>query len=319
MEVPFNPPIWLRPPMVQTALASAKFRIRGTEAMEQASESRTLTAANGKRTTCLMAEHPNPKGLVILFHGWLGSPQSSYARATAGYLFDQGYSICRMTLFEHGESAMMNPEFIHSARDAELFDVVSQIVGEDSTGHVALMGYSLGANFALRVASRMEKGALAQVFAVSPLIDPVSAAPGIDANPLIRRYFVKKLRAWLEVKAEAFPDRYEIADLIGRDSVSSMSDDIVTRWTEFDNLTDYFNAYRLRESHFANCPAPIALLTAQDDIIVKASEVKAVAQGAGVHLRITQYGGHNGFFENVYGLPLHDRMMAQMLARREKP
>ncbi|WP_152563353.1 YheT family hydrolase [Ruegeria halocynthiae] len=312
----FAPPTLLRPAMVQTALASARFRKSRSAVLEAASRHVTLDVGAGLQTTCLYAPNPAAKGLVILLHGWLGTPQSAYVVSTAKYLYAQGYSVCRMTLPEHGDAIALNSDFLHAARTDELYRAVEQVAAWAEAQPVGLVGYSLGGNFALRVARGLRDRPIPQltrIYAVSPLFNPASAAVMIDGNPLLRSYFTRKLRKWLRDKNAAFPDQYPIADILGCSTITDMSHLIVGRWTGFAHLSDYFAAYQLAAGDMRGCPLPLTIFGAHDDPVVDAADVAKLRDMSGVDLHLSARGGHNGFCDTLAGPSYFDRVIAQTL------
>ncbi|GAB5435813.1 alpha/beta fold hydrolase [Falsiruegeria mediterranea] len=312
----FVPPVWLRSPVVQSALASAKFRKRGATDLEGAAQYHLLTGGSGARTSCLLSCHPQSRGLVVILHGWLGSVQSAYVVSTAKFLFRQGFSVCRVNLLEHGDSVTLNPGFHHAAEDADLFDAIAAATGLTDDETVSLIGYSLGGNFALRVARRLRTQPipkLRHVFAISPVIDPVTSSPMIDAHPLMRAYFTRKLRRWLREKTEAFPDLYQAGAIAKKNSVLGMSHDIICGWTEFETLDDYFRAYRLMPEEFEGCPAKLTLFGAFDDPVVSGSDIAAMA-GRDMEVIMSPFGGHNGFFDAVRGPTFYERAILNSLS-----
>lgn len=312
----FNPPPWLRSPVVQSALASAKFRKRGAGDLESTAEYHLLTGGSGARTSCLLSRHPQSRGLVVILHGWLGSVQSAYVVSTAKFLFRQGFSVCRVNLLEHGDSVTLNPGFHHAAEDADLFDVIAQVATLTDDETTSLIGYSLGGNFALRVARRLRTQPihkLQHVFAVSPVIDPVTSSPMIDAHPLMRAYFTRKLRRWLREKTTAFPDRYQAGDIASEKSVLGMSQHIICGWTGFETLEDYFRAYRLEAQDFDGCPARLTLFGAFDDPVVSGADIAAMS-GRDMEVIMSPFGGHNGFFDAVRGPTFYDRAILNSLS-----
>lgn len=312
----FNPPIWLRSPVVQSALASAKFRKRGAADLEGAARYHLLTGRSGAQTSCLLSRHPQSRGLVVILHGWLGSVHSAYVVSTAKVLFRKGFSVCRVNLLEHGDSVTLNAGFHHAAKDADLFDAITQVAGLTNDEVMSLIGYSLGGNFALRVARRLSTQPIPKmhhVFAVSPVIDPVTSSPMIDAHPVMRAYFMRKLRRWLREKTEAFPDRYQVGNIAQRNSVLGMSEDIICGWTEFETLDDYFRAYRLAPDDFDGCPARLTLFGAYDDPVVNGADIAAMA-GRDMDVVMSARGGHNGFFDTVRGPTFYDRAILNSLS-----
>ncbi len=70
---PFNPPFWMRVGIVQTALASFRFRKRVPNAMLDAAEDVVLECEDGVQLKGSFSRAPQNKALAIFLHGWEGS------------------------------------------------------------------------------------------------------------------------------------------------------------------------------------------------------------------------------------------------------
>ena len=305
--------------MAQTFLASQKFRKSGTHIMEQVSEERILTCRDAHGVLVrLMGQYSravNPRAIMILLHGWEGSQDSTYVMSHARFLFDRGVSIFRLNYRDHGPTHHLNEGIFNSTLFPEVFDAVGQIAeGEAVPAYV--IGFSLGGNFALRIARALSENPvpnLAHIISVSPVIDPVAAAPMVDVNPLIRQYFVKKWSTSLMKKQAAFPELYDFGDIARFKKVSEMSAAFLPRYTEFATPDDYFRAYALTPDDLVKCPVPISIIIAKDDPVLPAEDVLSLSLNDQSRLFYLDYGGHNGFFQSLRGPTWYDNYVAQIL------
>ena len=79
---------------------------------------------------------------------------------------------------------------------------------EHGAGRGGVLGFSLGGNFALRVARALQIPTLA----ICPAIDPEATMRAIDAGWTgYRWYFIRKWHRALKAKQQAFPDRYDFS------------------------------------------------------------------------------------------------------------
>lgn len=318
-ETNFRPPLWLRPALIQSVLASAKFRVRGSGPLEATAKHITLDCGNGILTTGLMSRHPQERGLVVMLHGWLGGPDSAYVVATARALFAQGYSVCRLTLLEHGDTLALNPEFIHAARHGELINAVAQLFQMDHKGMGALIGFSLGGNFALRVAREMKSRpipGLEHVFAISPVITPVDACRMMDENRFVQRYFRRKLHRWAVGKQAAFPHLFDMKDLLKETTITGISQICIDRWTDFDGLPAYFEAYRIGVDDLTSCPVRITVISSLDDPVVPGADVHELADNPMLEKLVFSHGGHNGFFQSIRGRAIYEALIAERIRQQ---
>ena len=89
---------------------------------------------------------------MIILHGWEGSSSSAYVLAAGAYFYNRGFSVCRLNLRDHGESHHLNEGLFHGALLEETFDAVNTVARTSQNLPVYLLGFSMGANFALRIA-----------------------------------------------------------------------------------------------------------------------------------------------------------------------
>ncbi len=154
----FKPPWPLTNGHVQTCLASVGPRRIATRFRAASlclhSEELLLTGGGG----CLQGfytPHPNPVGLASLIHGWEGSARSSYLLGAALALYQSGFSVFRLNLRDHGDTHSLNEEPFNAARLEEVTEALKTVTLRFPHPRHVLVGFSLGGNFALRVARVM--------------------------------------------------------------------------------------------------------------------------------------------------------------------
>jgi len=301
---PYLAPFWLRNGHLQTFLASSGFRARGPNPMLEAARDVLLEAGGGVR---LLGSHspqrPSaPKGLVILLHGWEGSIDSTYMRCTGRALYRRGYEIFRLNFRDHGRSHHLNSGIFYAARLPEVFEAVRQAALFSGGRPVFLIGFSLGANFALRVAlgcGRDPITGLAHVVAVSPVLDPDESTSRADRHPVIRRYFMKKWRRSLRNKQTLFPSLYDFGPLLKLKTIQATTEALLKCTGDYPSARDYFRAYTLTGDALSGLPLPATLLTAADDPIIPVRDFRRLRLPSSARLVICRHGGHNGFLEGI--------------------
>jgi len=153
----FLPAFGLRSTHTQSLINSSAYRRRivgrRSKALLDAEQDRTVDGGDGVRLLGHFSCQPgDSKGLVILFHGWEGSSRSNYIVGAGGMLFDQGFDVFRLNFRDHGDTHHMNSGIFHSCRLDEVVHALKDIQYQTGARNWALSGYSLGGNFALRVA-----------------------------------------------------------------------------------------------------------------------------------------------------------------------
>jgi hypothetical protein len=306
---PYAAPLLLRSGHLQTFLASSDFRARGPNPMLEAARDVILEAGDGIR---LLGSHSPqraaaPKGLAVMLHGWEGSIDSTYMRCTGRALYRRGYDVFRLNFRDHGRSHHLNPGLFYAARLPEVFVAVRQAARFAGSLPVFLIGFSLGANFALRVALRCVQDpipGLKHVVAISPVLDPDESTSRADRHPVIRRYFMKKWRRSLNVKQALFPDHFDFGPLLKLKTIQATTEALLKRYSEYPSARDYFRAYTLTGDALRRLPLPVTLLTAADDPIIPVRDFQRLSLPPTARLVICRHGGHNGFLE---GIRLHSR------------
>src|SRR5690606_29755850 len=190
-EAGYAPPRWLRSPHLQTVLASSPWRRRRAAAVLARTGAVTsehlLDGGDGVRLHGLHSAIPGTaaRGLALLLHGWEGSAESSYMRLAAAQLLERGFEVFRLNFRDHGDTHHLNPDIFHSCRIDEVVHAARDVAARFGPRPLVLAGYSLGGNFALRVALRAPAAGLplARVAAVCPVLDPAGTMARMEQGP----------------------------------------------------------------------------------------------------------------------------------------
>jgi predicted alpha/beta-fold hydrolase len=319
----FEPPWLLRGPNVQSVVARVgprRARVRAkAAALLAASEDIVADVGGGVR---LLIHHTPPRcepnaGTVVLMHGWEGSGMATYVLSAAIGLWARGHRIVRPNLRDHGPSHHLNEGLFHSCRLDEMVDAVRWIRARFPAGPLALVGSSLGGNFALRIAARADAAGLgvARVVAVCPVLDPEDTMYALDRGSLIyRQYFLRRWRRSLELKKAAFPHLYDFARLERFRTLEEMTDYFVRHYTEFADLSTYLRGYALTGDRLAGLRVPSRVLLADDDPVIPVWGIERVARSDNLKIDRTARGGHCGFIADYRLSSWADRYVLQALA-----
>ena len=140
---PFRPPVLMRDQMVQTILASLKYRKKGTNPMVEAGRDIILDCDDGVRLKGSYSPHPANKALVIFLHGWEGSQDSTYVVAAGRRLYERGASVFRLNYRDHGDTHELNEGLFYSTLFNEVFEAVKQAAKKADGAPVYIVGLSL--------------------------------------------------------------------------------------------------------------------------------------------------------------------------------
>jgi len=290
----FNPGGALRSPHVQTILGSRGrgywVRRRATPLLAVA-EQQIITTSDGVQLEAWSSLQADPAPGIILIHGWLGHADSSYVLSSASELYRHGFSVIRLNLRDHGETAHLNEEMFHSARTAEVVDAVLQIK-RAASGPVGVAGFSLGGNFALRVARDTGLPAVA----ICPAIDPPASMVSIDSGfAAYRLFFLLKWQRALKQKESAFPHRYEFAEARNLKTVADLTDLFVREHTDYPDTDSYLAAYTLTGNALRDTQATV--IYAEDDPVIPAAGFDQLPSG--IETIASRHGGHCAFIRDI--------------------
>ncbi len=298
----FAPRGCLRNPHVQSVLASSGVRrwllADAARAIEDGADMHLLDCGEGVRLQGFLTRQrrlPDAHGLVVLLHGWEGSARSSYVVQTAARLLADGFDVFRLNFRDHGDTHHLNRELFHSCRIDEVVGALRAIARAFTPPALAIAGFSLGGNFALRVALRAPE-LLHYALAVCPVVSPAAGLFGLESGPWIyQRYFLHKWRASLRRKRALFPDVDWFApeDLAG--NLRELTRALVLRHTGYGSLENYLDGYSIAGARLKGLRIPATILTSADDPVIPIADFHALELPPQVELDIATHGGHCGF------------------------
>ncbi|NOZ12966.1 MAG: alpha/beta fold hydrolase [Acidobacteria bacterium] len=300
----FNPPFFLKSPTLQSMLASAKLRLPRHSQLIKYSKERILTVTGGVRIQGFYSPQPDSgkKGLAILLHGWEGSVNSTYIRCTGEALFQKHFNVFRLNFRDHGDTHHLNHDPFRSDRLNEVFEAIDQMAAQHSGQPVFLAGFSLGGNFALRVARKCVETPIQNlklVVGISPLMDPAKSTEVIDRIPWMRRYFLKKWFRSMDKKEKAFPDDFDFSEAKSLPSCMAITELLIKEQSPYPNVTEYFNTYTLKPDFFDKLTVPVLIIAAKDDPAIPVEDILALRENPLLYRSVTGHGGHCGFIENI--------------------
>jgi uncharacterized protein len=330
----FRPPRFLRNRHIQSVLASSKLRKplfkKLAMRLEQATREVLLPSGDETHLHCFASEHSlqsdhqnaqdsNPaRPLAILIHGWEGSANSTYIQSAAAALFDQGYDVIRLHLPDHGPSHHLNSGLFHAARIDEVVAAIKSINTLFPRERSYLAGFSLGGNFALRVAARVktEHLKLTKVVAISPVVEPSQTYAALEnGSGFYRTYFMRKWQKSLAIKHAAFPEKIALDEIKNARNLMQLTELLVDQHTEFNSVQEYFDSYTLTGATLAAIDVPTEIITSQDDPVIPVLDFHAIEKPAKLNIRVQSHGGHCGFIKN-YALDswLNEELLRQFSA-----
>ena len=311
----FLPPWYLLNGQIQTILASSPIRAWGQNPVTDAAREIILKTPQGVRLQGYHSarDSADAVGLVILLHGWEGSVDSTYIACTGKALYRRGYDIFRLNFRDHGRSHHLNQGIFYAILLEEVFQAVQQISHNEGHKPVFLVGFSLGGNFALRIARQMRQAPidnLRHVVAISPVLDPKKATVRIDRQALIRKYFLKKWLQSLQKKQGLFPEIYDFSEVFKLNTIMAVTDKMIEKFSDFRSASDYFKEYSILNNAIDDLPVPTTIVTAADDPIIPVDDFYELELNHRTEMIIHAHGGHNGFIDGIYLKSWYEQTLA---------
>jgi predicted alpha/beta-fold hydrolase len=298
----------LKNPHVQSILSSSPWRRQaGFErltALGAVAQGRILQLPDGVRLSGIhyVSTVKQPKNaLVLLLHGWEGSAHSSYIQHSTAELLAAGVDVFALNFRDHGETHGLNEGLFHSCRLQEVVDAAKAVLQQCRPEHFFVAGYSLGGNFALRLALVAEREGLPidAAFAICPPVDPSSVLTELETGPaLYHWYFMRKWRGSLKQKRRLFPHIHDYGEEIFRLDMRGLTRWLVTQHTEWPDEEHYFAGYAVTDKRLSELIMPIGILASEDDPVIPVASLKALKLPKNGRLEISRHGGHCGFIES---------------------
>lgn len=253
--------------------------------------------------SCHWQPRPRLATTLIALHGLEGSADAHYMRGLAEKAWARGWNALLLNQRNCGGTEHLSPGLYHSGLVQDPVAVMRELIGVDGLPSLAVVGYSLGGNLALKLAGELGQDAppaLRAVCAVSPTIDLALCVDTIERpeNRLYQWNFVRSLKARMRRKAELWPGRYDLSRLGRIRTIREFDDAYTAPHHGFGTAANYYyqaSSLRLID----RIRRPTLVVTAADDPFVPPGqfELPAVRENRCIELVVTAHGGHCGFVE----------------------
>lgn len=294
---------------MQAMLASSRLRrpfvLRRARELLRSSRPQLIDCGSAVRLRGSFAEtHSAPasglRRLAVLIHGWEGSADSLYVISAAAYLHARGFDVFRLNLRDHGGTQGLNVELFHSCRLDEVVGAVRSLAAGHPRHRLHLAGFSLGGNFALRVAARAGEAGLdiAGVAAICPVLDPAHTLEALENGWFgYRRYFLRRWKRSLRLKQASHPGIYDFRELLAMRTLTDMTDHLVRHHSGFPDLDAYLKGYSIVDGALRDLRVPSLIVAAVDDPIIPIADIARLAAPPCLTVRTTALGGHCGYVQ----------------------
>jgi predicted alpha/beta-fold hydrolase len=250
---------------------------------------------------CHWQTQPWTRPTIIALHGLNGSSDAHYMRGIATKAFARGMNVVRLNQRNCGDTEHLSAGLFHSGLTADAARVIAELIAVDGLTSIAVAGYSLGGNLALKLAAEYgdaPPAALVGVAAVSPIIEIGECVKALEqpGNWLYQWNFVKDLKRRMRRKDRFWPGRFDLSKLRQIRTVREFDEAYTAPYFGFAGAEDYYHrasAMRIVE----RVRVPALVITADDDPFVPSRPFHDAKLSGNpcVRLAICKHGGHCGF------------------------
>jgi predicted alpha/beta-fold hydrolase len=264
------------------------------------------------------------KPTVLLLHGLEGSSDAHYMRGIAAKAWQRGFNVVRLNQRNCGGTEHLSRGLYHSGLTADPLYVLGELLERDRLSQIAIAGYSLGGNLALKLAGELAEDAppqLKAVCAVSPVLELDVCVRAIERrhNFAYEWNFVRNLKGRMRRKAAAFPTDWDLTKLRRIWSIRAFDEHYTAPHHGFQGASDYYHrASAMRVIDRVRVPALV--ITAADDPFVPPEPFSDPRITSNPHITtiVTSHGGHCGFVgePNGYDGYWAERAIVEFVAAR---
>jgi len=230
-----------------------------------------------------------------------------YMRGISDKAWAAGWNVVRLNQRNCGGTERLSRGLYHSGLTHDVQFVMRELLERDGVPAVAVAGYSLGGNLALKLAGELGDAApegLAAVCAVSPTMDLAVCVKALErrSNIPYEWNFVRNLKGRMRRKAAAFPGSFSLDPLKRIWTVRQFDEAYTAPHHGFRDASDYYHrASAMRVVERIRVPALI--ISAEDDPFVPASTFRdpAVTSNPNITVVLTPHGGHCAYVERGDG------------------
>ncbi|MGK7313380.1 MAG: YheT family hydrolase [Candidatus Longimicrobiales bacterium M2_2A_002] len=276
---------------------------------------------------------PDPGApVVVLLHGLEGSARRRYMQHTYGALLEQGLRPVGLNFRGCSGEPNRAARAYHSGETGDLRLVLDTLAGRYPAAEMAVVGYSLGGNVALKYLGETRGSGLeargpgtevSAGAAVSVPFDLAAGARALERSWLGRTaytpYFMRTLVPKTLEKSAALAERVDLDAVRRARTIQEFDDALTAPLHGFRDAADYY-ARSSSARFIAGIRIPTLVVHSRDDPFLPAAAIPEAALEANPAITavITEKGGHQGYVAGSILWPEFwvERVVAEWLAAR---
>jgi predicted alpha/beta-fold hydrolase len=239
-----------------------------------------------------------PRAAVVIVHGLAGNSEAPYVIRLARRLLQSGIRVIRVNLRGAGAGFGLARGIYHAGRSDDLRHVMTWAGSKLESSPIGLVGFSLGANLALKLAAESSTEPIPNldcVVAANPPLNLAACAREIERpeNRVYNWNFVRSLLAMIKRLHNRFPDLGPV-DLTGVKTLYDFDDRYTAPRNNFGTAANYYAKCSL-DGALLQIPQPGLIVHAQDDPFIPLDSFVKAERPPQLALELVSSGGHLGY------------------------
>ena len=241
---------------------------------------------------------------LVIIHGLEGCTDSHYMMGIAHKAWYAGINVVRLNQRNCGGTEHLTPTLYNTGLSGDLHAVITELTERDELSEIWLIGFSMGGNLTLKLAGEVGETltALRGVVGVCPNIHPAACVEALQQpkNWIYHQYFLTRLKARLQRKAQHFPNKWDLTKLSRIRTMWNFDDVYTAPDGGYKDAADYYEQCGARHV-LQNIRVPTLLITSQDDPFIPYPIFRSepILNNPFIQFIAPETGGHCGFFQRL--------------------
>lgn len=293
----FKPPFPFTNAFLATLLSKLRIRLhkKVVKKVTKNTIKEIFTCRNGIRLSVHKNLQTESNKTIFLIPGYLSHQDTSYMQSSLVYFYNHGWNVIRINPVDHGDTLPLNKEIFNALQHTLVAECIENYLNDRHTN--ALMGFSFGGNYAIRIGTLEIAKKIKQIIAICPMVDHEKSIAAMQ-SPFFKWYYKRKWQKSFKYKEDKWPE-YDFSELYQIKDFRAITAKLLpSMLPEFTNIDDYFAAYKITNNVVDELQARTTIIASKDDEVVPSTTFQHLAENDNFRILFTEYGGHNGFIEN---------------------